>query len=60
MTYQEIKNNEEVKEFLRKGNEALGVLGYTDHSETHCILVAERAAGILKKIRFYGEGYRTG
>lgn len=60
MTYQEIKNNEEVKEFLRKGNESLGVLGYTDHSETHCTLVAERAAEILKKIRFYGKGYRTG
>lgn len=46
LTYQEIKNNEEVKEFLRKGNESLDVLGYTDHSETHCTLVAERAAEI--------------
>lgn len=55
MTYQEIKNNEEVMKFLRKGNEALGVLGYTDHSEAHCILVAERAAGIKKKFGFTGK-----
>lgn len=55
MTYQEIRKNEEVKEFLRKGNEALGVLGYTDHSEAHCVLVAERAATILKKFSFTGK-----
>lgn len=52
MTYKEIKNNEEVKELLRKGNEALGVLGFTDHSEAHCALVAERAAYILKKFGY--------
>ncbi|MBO5033087.1 MAG: HD domain-containing protein [Lachnospiraceae bacterium] len=52
LTYKEIKNNEEVKELLRKGNEALGVLGFTDHSEAHCALVAERAAYILKKFGY--------
>lgn len=48
MTYEEIKKNEEIKQFLKKGNQNLGVLGYTDHSEAHCVLVAERAAKILK------------
>ncbi len=48
MTYQEIRNNEEVLAYLRKGNADLGVLGYTDHSEEHCSVVAERAAYILK------------
>ncbi|MCD8039366.1 MAG: HD domain-containing protein [Lachnospiraceae bacterium] len=52
MTYKEIKNNEEVKELLRKGNEALGVLGYTDHSEAHCVMVAQRAAYVLKKLGY--------
>lgn len=52
MTYKEIKNNEEVKELLRKGNEVLGALGFTDHSEAHCALVAERAAYILKKFGY--------
>lgn len=48
MTYKEIKKNEEVLAFLKKGNDDLGVLGYTDHSKAHCTVVAERAAYILK------------
>ena len=52
LTYSEIKNNEEVRELLRKGNEALGVLGYTDHSEAHCAMVAQRAAFVLKKFGY--------
>ena len=50
MTYQQIKNNEEVRALLEKGNQNLGVLGFTDHSEAHCALVAERAAYILRKL----------
>ena len=50
MTYQEIKHNEEVRALLEKGNQNLGVLGFTDHSEAHCALVAERAAYILRKL----------
>ena len=52
MTYSDIKNNEEVKELIRKGNQDLGVLGYTDHSETHCVMVAQRAAFVLKKFGY--------
>lgn len=52
MNYSDIKNNEEVKELIRKGNQDLGVLGYTDHSETHCVMVAQRAAFVLKKFGY--------
>lgn len=52
MTYKEIKKNEEVRELLKKGNEDLGLLGYTDHSEAHCAMVAERAAFVLKKFGY--------
>ena len=52
MTYKEIRKNEEVRAYLKRGNENLGVLGYTDHSEVHCVLVAERAAYILKKLDY--------
>ena len=52
MKYDDIKRNEEVCGYLRKGNEKLGVLGYTDHSESHCALVAKRAAYILKKFNY--------
>ena len=41
--YQEIRENEEVREYIRKGNANLGVLGYTDHSVAHCAIVAEEA-----------------
>lgn len=52
MTYQEIKKNEEVRAYLKKGNDNLGVLGFTDHSEVHCTMVAERAGSILKKLEY--------
>ncbi len=52
MTYQQIRSNEEVCALLERGNQNLGVLGFTDHSEAHCLLVAERAAYILRKLGF--------
>lgn len=52
MKYKDIRENKEVKAFLKKGNENLGVLGYTDHSEKHCAIVAEHAALILEKFKF--------
>ena len=52
MKSQEIKKNEEVRAYLKKGNDNLGVLGYTDHSEAHCTVVAERAGLILKKLEY--------
>ena len=50
MTYSEIRKNEEVLMFIKKGNANLGAMGFTDHSEAHSGLVAERAAEILKKL----------
>lgn len=52
MDYKDILRNEEVKAFLRKGNENLGILGYTDHSEKHCAIVAKRAGVILKRLGY--------
>jgi len=52
MTFQDIRNNEEICALLDKGNHNLGVLGFTDHSEAHCMLVAERAAYILRKLNY--------
>lgn len=48
MKYSEIIKNEEVLAYIRKGNEKLGMLGYTDHSEVHTAIVAKHAAMILK------------
>ncbi|MBQ3772883.1 MAG: HD domain-containing protein [Pseudobutyrivibrio sp.] len=52
MRYKDIKNNEEVKVLIEKGNENLGTLGYTDHSEIHAIIVAEIAARILEELGY--------
>jgi len=49
MTYKEIRKNAEVLAYLKKGNDNLGTMGFTDHSEAHCTVVAERAAMILEK-----------
>lgn len=52
LTYQDIRNNKEICGLLKKGNDNLRVLGFTDHSLIHTTLVAERAAYILKKLGY--------
>lgn len=52
MTYEEIKKNEVVNAYIKKGNDNLEVLGYTDHSAAHTALVAERAADILRQFGY--------
>lgn len=52
LDYQEIKRNAEVLAYLQKGNQNLGILGYTDHSAAHCAMVAERAAYVLRKLDY--------
>lgn len=50
--FEEIRKNEEILGFIRKGNENLAVLGFTDHSEAHTGLVAHRAAYILNELGY--------
>ena len=52
MTYEEIKRHPEVNALLERGNHNLGVLGFTDHSMSHCALVAERAGHILRTLGY--------
>ena len=52
MNYKEIRKNKEVLAYLKKGNDNLGVLGFTDHSDVHCSVVAERAGMILTKLGY--------
>ena len=49
MKYEQIRQNQEVCALLAKGDANLEVLGFTDHSQAHCVLGAERAAYILRK-----------
>lgn len=45
--FEDIKKNKEILAYIKKADKNLKVLGYTDHSEAHTTLVAERAAYIL-------------
>lgn len=56
MKYSDLKENKEIKALIEKGNSNLGVLGYTDHSQAHAALVANRAADILKKLGYKKAG----
>ena len=51
MKYADIRKNEEVLALLKKGNANLHVLGFTDHSEAHTALVADRAAKTRPKYK---------
>ena len=46
MIEQKIRKNKEVLALIRKGNDNLGAMGYTDHSKAHAAMVADRAAYI--------------
>ena len=52
VTYEDVIQNEEVKEFIQNAQKQLDVLGYTEHSTRHCSLVAERAAYILRTLGY--------
>ncbi len=52
LTYKEIRKNEEINLLIEKGNDVLGVLGYTDHSKKHAAKVAVTAGKILKDLGY--------
>lgn len=52
MNYQEIKNNEEIRTYIRQADLSLEALGYTEHSFAHVTLVAEKAGYILETLGY--------
>lgn len=55
MDFESIRNNEEICALINKGNNNLRVLGFTDHSQIHCSMVAHRAAEILEALGYTKE-----
>lgn len=47
ITIEEIRNNEEIRTYITKGNANLGVMGYTEHAQGHAMKAADTAAKIL-------------
>lgn len=52
MTYQEIKQNKAIQAYIRKADESLIALGFTEHSFAHVTLVAETVKYILETLEF--------
>lgn len=52
VTYQDIKSNDQIKTYIRKADESLTALGYTEHSFAHVGIVAEKARYILSTLGY--------
>ncbi|MBQ2956658.1 MAG: HD domain-containing protein [Clostridia bacterium] len=52
ITFEQVKNNEEIKTYIRKADESLKVIGYTEHSFAHVVKTAQQAADILDKLGY--------
>lgn len=52
LTYEQIKKNEAINTYIRKANESLAVLGYTEHSFSHVTKVAQTAKYILSTLGY--------
>ena len=48
--YEKIRKNKEIRGLIQRGNEVLGALGYTEHSEKHAAKVADTAGKLLKEL----------
>ena len=52
VTFEDVKNNEEIKELVIGAQKQLDVLGYTEHSIRHISIVSERAGRILEDLGY--------
>ena len=52
VTYDGIRKDPEIHLLIEKGNEMLGILGYTEHSVKHAAKVAKASGDILKKLGY--------
>ena len=52
MTYEQIRQDEAVKTYIRHADATLDVLGFTEHSFAHVGVVAEMAGYIMEKLEY--------
>lgn len=52
ITYQDLKNNEVISTYIKKADESLIALGYTEHSFAHVTKVADMACRILQTLGY--------
>lgn len=51
ITVEDVKKNEQVKLLIKKSDEILGVIGYTEHGERHASLAANIAYNIMDRLK---------
>ncbi len=52
LTFEEVKSNEKIKTFIRKSDETLAALGFTEHSFAHVMRVSDIAGNILQDLGY--------
>jgi len=52
VTFDNIKQNDEIRSYLEMGDQSLGVMGFTEHSFQHAFRTANIAARILETLEF--------
>jgi len=52
ITFESVRNNPEVETYIKKSDETLIALGYTEHSFPHVIKVAREAGNILQTLGY--------
>ena len=52
VTYEEVKQSQEINAYITRGDKCLDVLGYTEHSQAHAAKVAEIAGQILTELGY--------
>lgn len=52
LTYEDIRNNADIRTYIEKANESLAALGFTEHSFAHVARVAETAGYILRTLDY--------
>lgn len=52
ISFDDVVSNVEIKELMKNAQKQLDVLGYTEHSARHCMLVAKRAGYVLETLGY--------
>ena len=52
LTYKQVTNSEAIKTYITRADESLAALGYTEHSFSHVVHVAEKAGYILSTMGY--------
>lgn len=52
VTYEDVRNSEEIRTYIKQADESLKAIGYTEHSFAHCMKVAKVAGDLLEKLGY--------